>query len=68
MYSMLQTKKAEGIRSPPPGGKETEIEAGASLNRGDRGRAKSFGAVDVPRFGGLKLLEPANGNGNGEKS
>jgi hypothetical protein len=70
VYSMLQTKKAEGMRSPPPGGKETEIEAGASLNRSDRGRAKSFGAADAPRFRGLKLLEPANskGKGSGEKS
>jgi hypothetical protein len=63
---MLQTKRAEGIRSPPPGGKETEMEAGTSLNKGDRGRAKSFGAADVPRFRGLQLLEPTNGNGNGD--
>jgi hypothetical protein len=67
---MLQTKRAEGIRSPPPGGKETEMEAGISLNKGDRGRAKSFGAVDVARFRGLQPLEPTNGNdnGNGGKS
>lgn len=56
------------MRTPPPGRKETEIEVGAPLNRGDRGRAKSFGAADAPRFRGLTLLEPANGNGNGEKS
>lgn len=65
---MLQTKRVEGMRTPPPGRKETEIEVGAPLNRGDRGRAKSFGAADAPRFRGLTLLEPANGNGNGEKS
>ena len=62
MYSMLQTKRVDGIGSPPNGGKETEIEVGTSLGRGDRGRAKSFGAADAASFRGLTLLEPSNSN------
>lgn len=66
---MLQTKKVDGRGSPPTGGKETEIEEGSSSRTwGGRDRAKSFGAADATRWNGMKLLEPSNGDDNGDNS
>jgi hypothetical protein len=54
VYSLLQNrKKDDGTRSPPAGGKETDIENDEGVRRHeDRGRAKSFGSEDPVRWMG----------------